>query len=93
MSMDDFSRCTPFEFNSIWEKWNEMHEAEMRGEWERLRYVGMFVLQPYSKKTLKPTDIMRFPWDDKKENDESKTFDAEAKRKRYEEAKKRYGIK
>lgn len=96
--MDDFERCTPSEFNAIWEKWNEMREADMRGEWERLRYAGMFALQPWSKKSLRPTDVMRFAWDEKNEkrrmkDEEPKTHDADEERARYEAAKKRYGIK
>ena len=98
MSRDDFERCTPQEFYKTWTHWNELREAELQGEWERLRYMGLFMLQPYSKKRLKVTDVMQFPWEGEEnekrrmKNEKSRTLDAEGERERYEAAKKRYGI-
>lgn len=38
-----------------------------RNEWERSRYAIYSNIQINSKKKLKPTDIMKFEWDDEKE--------------------------
>ena len=35
-----------------------------RSAWERMRMLATICVQPYSKKRLKATELMRFPWDD-----------------------------
>ena len=64
MSIDDFDRCTPFEFTKIVEQWQRQKEEYEKRSWEQSRFIATCVLQPYSKKALKPTDVARFPWDD-----------------------------
>ena len=64
MSLDDFERCTPFEFNAIAEQWQEAQDRASRTGWDQTRFLATAMLQPYSKKALKPTDAARFPWDD-----------------------------
>ncbi len=39
---------------------------EERSAWERMRMLATICVQPYSKKKLKGTDLMRFPWDEEK---------------------------
>ena len=74
MGLDDFSLCTPSEFTAIYEAWKERIEHTDRQSWEQARFLGCAMLQPYSKKHLKPTDLIRFDWDrpeadlEKKEN-------------------------
>lgn len=63
MSLSDFERCTPSEFSAVAERWKERQERESRQEWERTRLLAAMSLQPYSKKPVRPTDVMRFPWD------------------------------
>lgn len=50
-----------------------------RNEWERSRYEIYSNIQINSKKKLKPTDIMKFEWDDEKETEtvENKTITKE----------------
>jgi hypothetical protein len=67
MSLQDFERCTPFEFSKIVEQAQKKEEDRIRLTWEQTRFISLTNLSPYSKKALKPTDIMEFPWD-KKEN-------------------------
>ena len=67
MSLQDFERCTPFEFSKIVEQAQKKEEDRIRLTWEQTRFIALTNLSPYSKKALKPTDIMEFPWD-KKEN-------------------------
>lgn len=92
MSMDDFCRCTPSEFAQVWSAWNGME----RGAWERMRMECIASLQPYSRKTLRPADVMPLPWDVDKE-DEKRNEDEELTREellsRMEEVKKRYGLR
>lgn len=63
MSLSDFERCTPSEFSAVAERWKERREGDSRQEWERTRLLAAMVLQPYSKKPVRPSDVMRFPWD------------------------------
>ena len=65
MGYDDFCRCTPSQFNATVEQWNRVHTAQMRGSWERARMMATVFLQPYSKRRLKPTDVMTFEWEKK----------------------------
>lgn len=53
-------------------------------------------LQPYSRKTLRPQDVMPLPWDNEKA-EEKRSEDEELTReellRRMERAKKRYGLR
>lgn len=57
----------------------------MRAERDQTRFLATAILQSYSKKTLKATDIVRFPWDEKKEEVPKGT----SSRERMEEVRKR----
>lgn len=63
MSLSDFELCTPSEFSAVAERWKERREGDLRQEWERTSLLAAMVLQPYSKKPVRPSDVMRFPWD------------------------------
>lgn len=65
MSIDDFCRCTPSLFAEIHEAYVKKMEMAEQSLWERTRMECLFMLQPYSKKTLKASDVMTFPWDKK----------------------------
>ena len=90
MSLSDFERCTPLEFHSVFDAWRNRAEQIDRSEWERVRYTCMCMLQPYSKKKLRPRDVAVFPWERRSEPKvvESK----EEEEARYQAALKRYGI-
>ena len=87
MSLADFERCTPFEFNEVMLHWRENQERIDRVAWDQTRFLATAMLQPYSKKTLKATDIVRFPWDDKKEEAAKGT----SSRERMEDVRRRLG--
>ena len=89
MSLNDFCRCTPSEFQAAWQAWHEWHENEQRGEWERLRMAC--ILQPYSKNTLSPHDVMQFPWEEEAKKPQEEISNEELKR-RYREAKRAAGL-
>lgn len=61
MSRDDFMDSTPEDLERIF----EAHDVAARQPWERTRMLAAIMLQPYASKgrTLRPGDIMHFPWD------------------------------
>ena len=83
MSLSDFCACTPREFHSIYRNWER---TRMRDPWERTRFLACCVLQPYSKKTLKVTDVCRFSWDAERK---ATAPAAASTRERFEMLKKR----
>lgn len=56
----------------------------MRAERDQTRFLVTAMLQPYSKKTLKATDIVRFPWDK-----DAEVPKGTSSRERMEEVRKR----
>ena len=60
-----YSVCsmTPEEFRQAHRAWTEHEESRMRSGWEMTRTLSAFVLQPWSRKRLKPSDVLKFPWD------------------------------
>jgi len=91
MSLDDFFRCTPSEFYCIWKAWQEREELRGRDAWERTRMEVVTILQPHARHRLDAHDVLKFPWDEKEAVVEQ--VSDEDRRKRFEEAKKRYGLK
>lgn len=65
MSLSDFCSCTPCEFESVYKQWQHRKEEDMKTKWEQTRFLAAISLQPYSKKTLRPKDIIEFPWEKK----------------------------
>lgn len=87
MSFQDFAQLTPEEFNSAYEAWLDEHNASARGEWERCRWICYFILKPYAKKSLRPTDIFKFEWDKPKGRGKMTKQEREAERKEFERLK------
>lgn len=97
MSMDDFCRCTPFEFYATYDAWNDLEDRREQAAWERMRMQCLCTLQPYSQKQLVATDVMRFPWDDEDQEPSSSRsrengLSREEIMARYKKAKKRAGL-
>jgi len=93
MSVMDFDRCTPREFNEIVEAWTTGKKNEERAEWEQTRMQCFYYVRMHTTDKLDPKDIIRFEWDNK---DDGKTetckMDPEKERQRYGEIKKKRGI-
>ena len=87
MSREDFERCTPFEFTEVMQQWRENQERIDRTTWDQTRFLATAMLQPYSRKALKATDVVKFTWDDKTEEAPKGT----SSRERMEEVRKRIG--
>ena len=97
MSHDDFCRCTPSEFQAIFDQWQRRETNLDRGMWERTRLLCMCILQPYSQKPLCPGDIMELPWDKDNLSDHELRMpeerDESTIHERFAQAKSRYGLK
>ena len=53
-----------------------------RESWEQTRLIGFIIAQSNSSKTLKQTDILKFPWDDEEEKEDTSVTDEEIARLR-----------
>lgn len=53
-----------------------------RDAWEQTRLLGYIIAQSNSTKMLKQTDILRFPWDDEEEREDTSVTEDEMKRLR-----------
>ena len=87
MSFDDFCRCTPGEFRAALEAFREESEARERAAWDRARFTAACILQPHTRRRLRPQDVARFPWD-------TAATDApkvKSTRERFEALKKQWG--
>jgi hypothetical protein len=90
MSYGDFIVLTPFEFTKVCEAWNGRQEALTRERWEQTRFLATASLIPHSKKRLKPTDVIRFAWDEKKQEKIKKPV-KKSEREKFEGLSKKYG--
>ena len=93
MSMDDFCRCTPSEFRSVYDAWLRMEERREHSAWERMRMGCVCVLQPWSKSRLRAEDVMLFPWEVRTDEKSSPgKVDREEVLRRYRAAKAKVGL-
>lgn len=88
MNLDDFRRCTPAEFSVIYRFWLQHDERNVQNDWEQTRFLACCMLQPYSKKKLSPTDVCRFLWERKREQEAKKEVST---KERFEEIAKKWG--
>ncbi len=79
MSMDDFCRCTPSEYNAIYREWHDHGEKQIQTQWEMVRMECLCTLQPYSRKRLTARDVMTFPWEEKAKSEEGRTKSEEGR--------------
>lgn len=60
-----FDEMTPKEVSALMDAYYEEHKER----WEMLRLVNHATISSQSSKPVKPTDIMKFVWDNEKENE------------------------
>lgn len=48
----------------------ELIEEKNKSEWEQTRFISYIIAQVNSTKKLKPTDLIKFDWDEKKVSDD-----------------------
>lgn len=46
------------------------HDENFKNEWNQTRQICYTIIQSQSTKSLQPTDVLRFPWDDVEVKDE-----------------------
>ncbi len=63
MRQSDFEGLEPEEWAAACRAWNAHVESLERSRWECARWLGIRLLQPYSKKSLKAEDLGRFVWE------------------------------
>lgn len=68
-----------------------MKSRHEQHEWERTRLLCCYIIQPYTKGEIKVTDIIKFPWEENKEEVKEQITDEELEA-RYKAAKKRLGL-
>lgn len=90
MSLSDFERLTPREFDAACKAYGDHQNAEARGSWERMRHLAYMVIQPHVKKCPPPEKLCPLPWDKKsKPKPKGKPLDKEAAMKRFAEVARR----
>jgi hypothetical protein len=68
MKVDEFYDMLPREFWNKLEGFHELENLRQRNDWERTRWSTCLLLniQLPKGKSLKPTDLVQFEWDQKK---------------------------
>lgn len=93
ISLEEF--CTYYyeEFESIYNAWKEMGDAQERQAWERTRILAAICIQPHVKKKIVPRQLIPLPWDSKKQKPrpEGPELTREELKARFDELKKRLG--
>lgn len=69
MKVDEFYDMLPREFWNKVEGFHELENLRQRNDWERTRWSTCLLLniQIAKGKRLKPTDLIQFEWDNKKD--------------------------
>lgn len=75
LSLSDFDALTPAEFDSAYRLFER---TQLQEPWERVRFLSTAMLSPWSKKGIKPTDVVKFPWDNQQRLDAPQVNKAEA---------------
>lgn len=63
MTIADFCRQTPEEFEAVSEQWSTYNESLVRQSWERMRLATTIIVQPHIRKRMTPHDLLPFTWD------------------------------
>ena len=71
MSLGDVYSLMVEELLAMYEAWAEQEETDRRTAWEQTRFLALCALTPYSKKRLRPEDVVHFPWEEKKKRQSS----------------------
>lgn len=91
MSIDDFCRLTPGRFSMAYEEYLNTVSTAFKQSWNRTRFLAAVLLQPHSKKALRPEDICRFEWENDLPGTDLSDDEIELTRRRLEQLEKRWG--
>lgn len=90
MSLSDFERLTPQEYNAAAEAYGKHQDAADRGSWERMRLLAQIVISPHVKHCPTPEKLIPLPWD-KKNKSKAKDPGKKAALARMQEVMKKVG--
>lgn len=91
LSLADFCVLTPDEWAEVYRNYREMLDEREKLEWERLRLLCAYTIQPHSRKKINPKKMMSFPWDNEKMESQN-TVSPEEGRARYEKLMKKLEV-
>ena len=66
LSVSDFDRLTPEEFDAVAGAWQQSLERSEHMAWEVARTHAAIAIQPHVRKRITPRQLLPLPWDDKK---------------------------
>jgi len=58
-----FYDLLPREWTNLVDGWNQRENRREQSEWERTRWMTTILLNPHTKKRIKPKDLIVFPWE------------------------------
>jgi hypothetical protein len=64
-----FYDLLPREWTNLVDGWNQKENRREQSEWERTRWMTTVLLNPHTKKRIKPKDLIVFPWENKLKKD------------------------
>ena len=85
MQLDDFCALTPEEFEAVSHAYGEQREAELHGDWERMRMLAAITIQPHVKGRMTPERLLPFPWEKPIHKENTRKLTADESKKRFEE--------
>lgn len=90
LSLEDFEALTPDEFSAVAAAGKRKGEEE----WERTRALACWMLQPYAGKgkSIRPEDLVRFPWEEREGGERRQEESVEELRARFEQVKRERGL-
>lgn len=89
MGVRDFECLFTDEWEAACKAWARNDRERQQGRWERARWLGARLLQPWARKALRPEDLGRFPWEGQPATDSLPS--KEEARRRMDEAIRKMG--
>jgi len=72
LGCDELYNLTPRTFNNQLLGFNTYQEQLMQDRWEQTRMIVHSTIAPHSKKKMKPSEVLPFPWDNDKKSKKKK---------------------
>ncbi len=63
MGESEFWDTSFYIFSMRLHAYRKQKEENYINDWERIRWLGSVLLQPHSKRTLRPRNLIIFPWE------------------------------
>lgn len=92
MSLTDFCRCAPSEFNAICQAHTQAEQIRQRQAWERMRTHATITIQPHVRDRLTPTSLITFPWEEQDHHTPTPSLTHKQLLQRAQQVKKARGL-